>query len=319
MLAIAAMSLSLGAPAQTPGAKAAGTPKAAPAKATAGAWVQPRTPDGQPDLQGVWTNTTATPFERPANLGAKAEFDDSEVANVQKQAASRVNDFQKTWMDPGLKGVSTRQTSLVIEPADGKVPLTSWAETTRDYNIAHGGDSWEYLTSWDRCITRGNPAGMFPGNYNNGYQIIQSPGYVTIVMEMIHNARIIPIDGRPHLPAGVRSWDGDSVGHWEGNTLVIDTTNYNGKGNIATTDRAGRIRGVPLSEGLHVVERLTRVDAETIKYEATIEDPKAYTRSWKISFPFVKAADYTIYEYACHEGNYAMVNILNAGRKSSGK
>ena len=306
MLLMAALTLSCGANAQAPAAKKA--------TSSAATWVQTRTPDGQPDLQGVWTNTTATPFERPAALAGKSEFSADELTAARKKANDSVGDFQKTWMDPGLKGISTKQTSLVVDPPNGRVPLMPWAESTRDYNLAHVNDSWEFQTSWDRCITRGMPAGMFPGNYNNGYQVVQTPGYVTIVSEMIHNSRVIPLDGRPHLPGRVRLWDGDSRGHWEGNTLVVDTTNYNGQGNIATTDRAGRIRGVPLSEELHVVERFTRTGPDTINYQATINDPKAYSRSWTVAFPFSKADDYVLYEYACHEGNYAMPTILNGGR-----
>ncbi len=314
-MAIAVLVAPFTAAAQAPGAKQSSTAKAPPAKTFPGGWVQSRTPDGQPDLQGVWTNTTVTPFERPVDLADKPFLSEQEVAAIEKRAIANVNDFTRTWMDPSVRVVKTRQTSLVVDPPNGRVPLTPWAEKTRAENLARDGDSWEYLTSWDRCITRGIPAGMFPGNYNNGYQIVQGPGYVTIVTEMIHDARVIPLDGSPHLPARVRTWNGDSRGHWEDNTLVVDTTNYNDKGNIATTERAGRIRGVPQSEGLHIVERFTRISADTINYEVTIDDPKAYNRSWKVAFPFTRNDDYVLYEYACHEANYSMVNILNAGRE----
>jgi hypothetical protein len=170
------------------------------------------------------------------------------------------------------------------------------------------------MSVWDRCITRGAPAGMFPAGYNNAYQIVQSKGYVVIHYEMIHEARIIPIDGRPHLPANVRSWNGDPRGRWEGNTLVVDTTNYNSKGWIATAAAGGRIKGVPQTESLHVVERFTRIDANTIDYEATIDDPKMFTRPWTVSVPLHRDPTYRIYEYACHEGNYAVGNILRGAR-----
>ena len=142
------------------------------------------------------------------------------------------------------------------------------------------------MSVWDRCITRGIPAGMFPAGYNNAYQIIQTPGQVVIVSEMIHNVRVIPIDGSPHLPASVRLWDGDSRGHWEGNTLVVDTTNYNDKGWIATSAATGRVKGVMQTEALHVVEHFTRTDADTLSYEVVIEDPNMYTRPWKVAIPF---------------------------------
>jgi hypothetical protein len=155
---------------------------------------------------------------------------------------------------------------------------------------------------------------MFPAGYNNAYQIVQSPGYVVILSEMIHDARVIPLDGRAHVPAEVRAWDGDSRGHWEGSTLVVDTTNFNGKGWIATSAATGRIKGIPQSEALHVIERFTRTDAGTIRYEVTIEDPNAYTKSWKVAMPLTRDADYVVYEYACQEGNQAVENILRGGR-----
>jgi hypothetical protein len=155
---------------------------------------------------------------------------------------------------------------------------------------------------------------MFPAGYNNAYQIVQIPGYVVILSEMIHNARIIPIDGRPHLPASLRQWDGDSRGHWEGNTLVIDTTNFNGRGQVSTSAAGGRIKGIQQSEGEHVIERFTRTDADTILYEVSIDDPNVYTKPWKVSIPLSRDPNYTIYEYACQEGNYAMTDILNGAR-----
>jgi len=289
------------------------------------AWVSPRTADGQPDLQGVWTNPTITPFERPVELANKSFWTEQEAAALEKRAADNQverppkpgdpGSYNLAWTDAGTKVVSTRQTSLVVAPPDGRVPLKPWAEQTRDYNIAHISDSYVHLTTWDRCITRGMPGGMFPAGYNNAYQIIQTPGYITIHYEMIHNTRIIPLDGRPHLPSSVRLWDGDARGRWEGDTLVVDTTNYNDKGMIATSAATGRIRGVPQSESLHVVERFKRTSADTILYEATIEDEKAYMRPWKVSIPLTKeTGDYALYEYACHEGNQAMENILRGGR-----
>jgi hypothetical protein len=215
--------------------------------------------------------------------------------------------------------VSTRQTSLVVDPPDGRVPVLPWAEAKRDYDSAHITDSYEYMSIWDRCITRGVPAGMFPAGYNNAYQIVQAPGYVVILYEMIHEARVIPIDNSAHLPGTIREWNGDSRGHWEGNTLVVDITNYNNKGWIATSAATGRIKGIPQSESLHVVERFTRTDPGTILYEVTIEDPKVYSKPWKVAIPLVRETDYQILEYACQEGNQAVGNILRGGRAAEEK
>jgi hypothetical protein len=288
-------------------------------------WIPPHMADGQPDLQGTWTDATITPFERSAALASKPVLSAAEAAQAEKQAAAAnsedgapqagdVGSYNQFWFDRGTKVVKTRQASLVVDPPDGRVPVTAAAEAKRDYNMAHNADSYEYMSTWDRCITRGVPGDMFPAGYNNSYQILQAPGYVVILAEMIHDARVIPLDGRAHLPAGVGQWNGDSRGHWEGNTLVIDTTNFNGKGWIASNAASGRIKGIPESASAHIVERFTRVDPDTILYEATIDDPNVYTKPWKVSIPLSRDPEYVIYEYACHEGNYAMVDILNGGR-----
>jgi hypothetical protein len=308
LAAIVLASISL-APAATPPAKA---------------WVSPRTPDGQPDLQGVWTNATITPFERPDELAGKRVLTSAEAAAIEKQAAQNrvdrppkpgdVGNYNQVWFDSGTKVVSTRQTSLVVEPQDGRVPVKPSAEAKRDYDLAHIADSYEYMSVWDRCITRGVPGAYFPAGYNNAHQIVQAPGYVMILSEMIHEARIIPLDGRPHLPSTVREWNGDSRGHWDHNTLVVDTTNFNGKGWISTSAAGGRIKGIPQSTSLHLVERFTRVDANTINYEVTVDDPEVYTKPWKVAMPLTRDETYRIYEYACHEGNEAVGNILRGGR-----
>jgi len=155
---------------------------------------------------------------------------------------------------------------------------------------------------------------MFPAGYNNAYQIVQSAGYVVILYEMIHSARVIPVDGSPHLPSNVHLWDGDSRGHWEGNTLVVDVTNYSNKGWAATSASTGRIKGIPQTESTHVVERFTRTAPDTILYEVKIEDPNVYDAPWKVAIPLVRDDNYQILEYACQEGNYAIENILSAGR-----
>jgi hypothetical protein len=244
------------------------------------------------DLQGVWTNATITPFERPLELGDKEFLTENEIKELESRSAA----------------------NRVDAPKNGRVPLKPEAEAKRDYNAAHNSDSYEYMSVWDRCITRGVPAGMFPAGYNNAYQILQVPGSVVILYEMIHEARVIPLDGRPHLPASVKMWNGDSIGRWEGNTLVVDTTNYNDKGWIATSAATGRIKGIPQSEALHVVERFTRVDRDTINYEVTISDPNFYTQPWKVAIPLTRDPNYRIFEYACQEGNHAVENVLSGGR-----
>jgi hypothetical protein len=300
------------------------TGSVAPQKPARKAWTPSRTPDGQPDLQGTWTNPTITPFERPQELAGKPTLSDQEAAQLEQRAAQGrvdraptegdVGSYNQFWFDSGSKVVSTHQTSLVVDPADGRVPLKRDAEEKRDFNLAHNSDSYEYMSPWDRCVTRGVPAAMFPAGYNNAYQIVQTPGYVVILSEMIHNTRIIPLDGRPHVSGNIKEWDGDSRGHWEGDTLVVDTTNYNGKGWISTSAAGGRIKGIPQSQSLHVVERFRRVDADTIAYQVTIDDPDEYTQPWKVSIPLVRDPDYHIFEYACHEGNHAVENVLRGGR-----
>lgn len=287
------------------------------------AWTPTRTPDGQPDLQGIWTNPTLTSFERPARFAGKATLTEEEAAQIEREAAANnvdrpprpgeVGDYNRAWLDAGSKVVATRQTSLVVEPADGRVPLSQTAEEMHSNDLAHAADSWEHMSIWDRCVTRGVPGGMFPAGYNNAYQIVQTPGFVMVEFEMIHEAHIIPLTDK-HLPGDVRQLNGDSIGHWEGNTLVVDTINYNGHGQIATSAATGRIRGVRESDQLHVIERFTRTDANTILYEARVEDPVMYTKPWKVQVPLVRDDGYHIYEYACHEGNEAVELSLKGGR-----
>jgi hypothetical protein len=215
---------------------------------------------------------------------------------------------------PGSASRNARRRSMVVDPPSGRVPVRPEAEAKKDYNLIHLTDSWEFHTPWERCITRGVPGGIFPPGYGAGYQILQAPGYVVILYEMIHEARIIPLDGRPHVSSSIRLWNGDSRGRWEGNTLVVDITNYNNKGSIATNIATQGMRGIPQSEALHVVERFTLVDANTINYEVTIEDPHVYTGPWKVAIPMNRDRTYQLFEYACHEGNYGLVNSLSAGR-----
>jgi hypothetical protein len=286
-------------------AQSAAAPAEAPA--TPKAWVTPRTPDGQPDLQGVWTNYNSTPFE---------VFSSSDTPNLYagdpEGTAGGTSPSSFPVDATGRK--LTKRRSLVIDPPSGRVPVMAWAEEKRDHNLARITDSWEYQTAWERCITRGVPGGIFPASYNSGYQIIQAPGYVVIYYEMIHEARVIPLGDRKHLPPGIRLWNGDSRGHWEGDTLVVDITNYNDKGNVATNIATQRIRALPQSQDLHVVERFTRVDDKTINYEVLIEDPKVFATPWKVALPLTMEPNHQLFEYACHEGNYALPNTLSAGR-----
>ena len=297
VLAVAPLTLSHAA-AQTPAARQ----PALRASAAPSSWTQSKTPDGQPDIQGIWINFDSTPFERP-------------LANPQPSRAPA---------DPGTgpagefadhnHQVSARRPSMVIDPPDGRVPVMKWAEDKRDYDLAHIPDAPEHETPWVRCITRGHPAGMFPAGYNNAYQIIQTPGYVVFAFEMIHETRIIPIDGRPALGENIRQWNGEPRGRWEGNTLVVESTNYNSKGSVATSAATGRMRGIPQTDAMKVVERFTRVDENTINYVVTITDPKAYSRPWTVSLPLNRDDSYQMFEYSCHEGNYALPNALSFGR-----
>ena len=299
------------------------TPLAGQAK-----WTPPRTADGQPDLQGIWTNATITPLERPADLAGKQVFTEQEAAEYAKQAVQANNAdrrdvppevdvaraYNQFWYDRGTTVVSTKQTSLIVDPPDGRIPALTPQAQKKAAELAemrrlHPADGPEDRTLNERCI-RNNITGppMLPGPYNNNYQIVQVPGYVVIVVEMIHDARIIPIDGRPHLPQNVRSWLGDSRGHWEGNTLVVETTNFRPDATYRNT--------VP--ESLHLTERFTRLNADMIQYEFTVDDPATFTRPWSAAIPMTKAPG-PVYEYACHEGNYAMEGILAGARAAEKK
>lgn len=292
-------------------------------------WVNARTPDGQPDLQGVWTNETITPMERPDSLGDKAFLTNDEIAAMETRiqqnratADAKVNvtvggnigGYNDFWMDSGDTVLSTGQTSLIVSPANGKAPIRPEAEATRDYNFAHIEDHYVHHTVWDRCISRGVPGSMLPAGYNNAYKFIQTPDTVTIVYEMIHDVRVIPLKKTGHIDPRIKLWMGDSVAHWEGETLVVETRNFNGRGMIASSAAGARLKGVPVTDDLHVVERFTRISQDTIIWEATVTDPEIYTEPFTISMPLTRDPEYVIYEYACHEGNYAIPNILSAGR-----
>ena len=292
-------------------------------------WVNGRTADGQPDLQGLWTNDTITPIERPASL-AGVQFHTADTIatmetriaerrtfaddNIVVEAGGNIGGYNQIWMDSGDTVLSTGQTSMIVDPPNGRAPIRPEAEAARDYGFAHVEDHWVNHTVWDRCITRGVPGSMLPAGYNNAYRIIQTPDTVTIVYEMIHDVRVIPLQKKEHLDSRIKLWMGDSVAHWEGETLVVETINFNDRGMIANSGAGGRLKGVPVSEQLHVVERFSRVSADTIMWEARISDPENFTQPFTIAMPLTRDDEYTMYEYACHEGNHAIGNILSGGR-----
>jgi hypothetical protein len=283
----------------------------------------PRTPDGHPDLQGTYSHGTLTPFERPEALGDKAFYTEEEAREAERQATARranrgaarpgdVGGDNEAFVDSGYTALATRQTSLIVEPPDGRLPLTPAAEKRRDFNLTSM-DSYESMSPWDRCITRG-PTLMLPTGYNNGTRITQTPAYVVIESEMIHEARIVPLDRRTHADARLRSWTGDPIGRWDGDTLVVDSTNFTDKGWVSTHAGSGRLRGIPNSDALHLIERFTLTDHDTITYELTVDDPDIYTRPWKVSLPLRRDPAYEMFEYACHEGNQAIELALRGAR-----
>jgi hypothetical protein len=282
----------------------------------------PRTPDGKPDLQGIWTNATMTPLERPGDLAGKEYFTEAEASAYEKQMRER-NDadrrgsnaeadlavgYNAAWWDRGTNIVSTRRTSIIVDPRDGRIPpLTPEAQekaaARAEARRLHPADGPEDTSLADRCIVRGTAVPpMLPAGYNNNYQIVQTPDHVAILVEMIHETRIIPVEARPHLSGKIHQWLGDSRGRWEGNTLVVETTNFTDKTNF---------RGS--GEHLRVTERFTRVDQGTLLYQFTVDDPQSFARPWSGEIP-MKKAEGPLFEYACHEGNYSMANTLSTVR-----
>jgi hypothetical protein len=297
-------------------------------------WTPPSTPDGQPDLQGVWTNSTFTPLQRPKELAGKEFYTEAELALIQKEQRNRYHedyeegkgqaaanhtgiagnpaddvhyDFAQYGLDRLQSTVAWNPRTSLIVGAEGTIPpLTPEARKRIADRQAqargHEFDSAKNRPLESRCIARaavGPP--LLPTGYNSNLQIVQGKGYVAIEAEEIHDVRVIPLDGRPHIPNNIRQWYGDSVGHWEGNTLVIDTTNF--------TDQ------IPFAgaQNLHVVERITRTDADTIIYQFTVEDPGMWVKPWSGEIPIKKMAG-QLYEYACHEANYPLENTLRGAR-----
>jgi hypothetical protein len=291
-------------------------------------WQPPRTPWGEPDLQGTYSNRTITPFERPANVQGREFFTPDEVATLEKRAQEQSGDegrakgtrgdveraYNDFWWDRGTKVTSLR-TSLVVDPPDGRVPPQTEAARARAAEESkqpafrgagasgRGTDTWLDRSTFERCITRGMPGAMTPTAYNNNYRITQSPGFVAVEIEMLGGTRVIPTDGRPAVSPAIRQWMGSSVGRWEGNTLVVETKNF--------TDKV-LYRGA--AENLHLVERFTRVGPNEIDYRVTISDPTTFTRPWTLAVPYVVTGE-EMFEYACHEGNYGMVGILSGARE----
>jgi hypothetical protein len=280
-------------------------------------YTPPKTPWGDPDLQAVWSGDSAygIPLQRPQELGTKAELTDEEFAakvardeRTRKTAEEARGSFRN---DGAWLTRSFRQTSLIIDPPDGRAPaLVPGAEKRATPRGTYGNgplNGPEDFTLYDRCVTLGVVGSMTPKIYGNGYRIVQAPGYAVIMSEMIHEARVIPLDGRAHIGSGVRSYLGDSRGHWEGNTLVIETTNFNGKAGVPGAQ-------VLASTDLKIVERITRVEPDLLRYDATITDPKTYTKPVTISIPFTSPPGYQVLPYDCHEGNLAVLQGLGGER-----
>jgi hypothetical protein len=307
-------------------------------------WRPPRAADGHADLQGIWNYSTITPLERPNDLAGKAFLSAEEAAAIAKREAdnrSRPNpaDLDEARRNPGFGAdleaplayefriwwdrgtvVKTRRSSLVIDPPTGRIPpMTAEGQqrqaAERERRRLRPADGPEDRSAGDRCIV-GINAGppMLPNTYNNNVQIVQAAGYVAFLNEMIHAVRVVPTDGRPH--AKIRMWAGDSRGRWDDDTLIVDTTNFYADADFVA---AASFRGA--SRDLHLIERFTRVDADTLLYEFTVDDPATWTGKWTAQLPMTKT-DESIFEYACHEGNYSMPNILSgarAGEKRAGR
>jgi hypothetical protein len=300
-----------------PGKQASTTNQAKTAKT----WTAPRTADDRPDLRGIWSNASLTPFERPKEFAGEEFFTVEEAARFANTVLDQSNRdrrgttpeedvagaYNEAWFDRGRKVASNLRTSIVVDPADGKVPSptpeareAAAARAAIQRRVPEGPEDFALPV---RCIlwpTAGPP--MVPAGYNNYYQFVQTRDYVAIEVEMIHDVRIIALDGRPHISPTIRRWMGDSVGHWEGDTLVVDTTNFTDQTHFRGSDR-----------NLHVVERFTRTGAETLRYQFTIDDPTAFTRPWTGEIAMSRAPG-PIHEYACHEGNYSLANMLAAAR-----
>jgi hypothetical protein len=296
---------------------------------TKSGYTTPKTPWGDPDLRGTYTsdNWIGVPFERPQQYGTRATLTDEEFAAREKANAEQVakdnserpeskfeedeaaNNAPRHWLERGTK--LSHATSLVLDPPNGRLPpLTAEGQRRQAQNrlrFFRQDEAAEFHSYYDRCITRGVVGSILPAIYGNGTSIQQGPGYVVIRNEMIHEDRVIPIDSKaPRLGRNIHLYMGDSRGHWEGNTLVVDTTNF--------TDKIGVGGGTAPSTGLHLIERFTRTAPDTTHYEFTVDDPATFTAQWTAALDLQTKPGYQIYEYACHEGNYGLRNMLSASR-----
>ena len=298
---------------------------AVPSSVVAQEWTPKRLSDGQPDIRGMWNNADAnhTPLELSDDLVGRESFTKEELHELAKarydntiKASETVREgdtgfyalywFDWYWQEPE----GGDWPALLTEPKSGKMPsVTEEARETAAYMREHLHDTYANMESGDRCISRGVLGMMMPTAYNNGTLILQSPGYVVLHSEMIHNARVIPIDAGPHVDSDIGLWEGDPRGHWEGNTLVVESTNFKPVDNMRAPK--GRARQTTKRR---MVERFTPIGPDTLKYSLTVEDPDTYTEPWTVSFPWRRDGEYTQYEYACHEGNYAVPNSLSGAR-----
>jgi hypothetical protein len=289
----------------------------------------PRTTWGDPDLRGTWPigHLTGTPLQRPEEFGERRELTDEELAARQGQFGGRDGAYDaeiesnKMGMGHWVEwGRANRLTSLIIDPPNGRLP-TLTAEGERRRALMRSGwmeipfDTPGDFDNWDRCVTRGLPASMLPAYYNNGIQILQSPGYVVIRLEMIHEARVIAIDAPP-VDAGATAWFGYSRGHWEGETLVVDTTNFNGLGSSTNIHTIGSppFNNTPISTEYKLTERFTRTGPDTITYQATLDDPVIWSAPWTVELPWVRDESYEFFEYACHEDNKMIRDYITTSR-----
>ena len=296
----------------------------------------PMTEWGDPDLQGTWPimHLIATRLQRDPKYGERRYLTDEEWAAAEGTLERRDAAYDREdksnkmgmghWAESTTRTEAARLTSLISYPPDGQFPaLTPRGEELvpefASDDTQKVFDSIKDFDSWDRCITRGMPSSMLPFNYNNGIRIIQAPGYVVIDLEMIHESRVVPIDGRPALSSEIKQWMGESRGHWEGATLVVETTNFNGKVNMTNVGIPGSPRGdTPSTTGMKTTERFTRVSDDQINYEMTIEDPEVLTDKWTVSYPMFLDPKYKFYEYACHEDNTAVRNFIVTSRYERG-
>lgn len=294
--------------------------------AAAAEYDQPMTPWGEPDLRGTWpiNHLIGVPLVRDEQYGDRFYLTDEEYAAKQEAVEARDDRFQSGAIPAAdAAGMALRQTSLIVYPEDGQYPaLTPYgkelqAKMKGSYHPTQTVfDDISDFSAWDRCITRGMPVSMQPRNYNNGIRIFQAPGYVVLQLEMAHEARIIPTNGMPPLDDHIKEWMGESRGHWEGNTLVVETTNFNGKTGKTSAGNPGSPRPLqPTTVNQKIIERFTRVSDNEIDFEMTIEDPEVLaTGYYKVAYPMFLENDYPIYEYACHEGNTTIRNYIETSR-----